>query len=90
MSSADTLEALVNKDVELSDDEVRRVFTAAFTLYARHLAERGYVEPFTSSDEITATDVVTVASALLHAQNLEVFELALWQSWGGVPWKGDR
>jgi hypothetical protein len=35
---------------------------------------------------VTATDVSRAASALLDALNIEVFELALWESWGGRPW----
>ena len=35
---------------------------------------------------VTATDVSRTASALLKAVKLEVFELALWESWGGRPW----
>ncbi|NUR92273.1 MAG: hypothetical protein HOY71_50075 [Nonomuraea sp.] len=70
-----------------AEDDVRKQFTEAFKRYAEHLNTVGFVEPFEPDADVTATDVVTVASALLHAQNLEVFELALWQSWGGVPWK---
>lgn len=35
---------------------------------------------------VTATDAARAASALLGAVNLAVFELALWESWGGRPW----
>ncbi|WP_283137158.1 hypothetical protein [Rhizohabitans arisaemae] len=74
-------------DLRPTAEEVQRRFAEAFKLYAAHLRDGGYIDPFAPDDDITATDVVTVAGALLHAQNLEVFELALWQSWGGVPWK---
>ena len=39
---------------------------------------------------VTATDVSRAASALLDALNIEVFELALWESWGGRPWAGAK
>lgn len=33
-------------------------------------------------DGVTQTDVVVTATALLRAADVEIFELALWQSWG--------
>ncbi len=69
-----------------SDTEVQRIFTAAFQLYHQRAAATGLGDPFTEVNGVTATQVVEVALALLHAQNLEIFELALWQSWGGAPW----
>ncbi|QTX04391.1 hypothetical protein [Agromyces archimandritae] len=75
---------------DLPVEEVQRIFTAAFHLYARLAEERSIGDPFTQVNEITATQVVTTALAILHSQNLEVFELALWQSWGGTPWKNEK
>lgn len=89
---ADRLEALDagTAVADLPVEDVQRVFTAAFHLYARLAEERNIGDPFTQVNEITATQVVTTALAILHSQNLEVFELALWQSWGGTPWKNEK
>jgi len=32
---------------------------------------------------VTATDVMVTVSAMLKAVNVQVFELGMWQSWGG-------
>ncbi|MBS1698903.1 MAG: hypothetical protein JST25_10945 [Actinobacteria bacterium] len=89
---ADQLES-INATADTADlpvEDMQRVFTAAFHLYSRLAEERGIGDPFTPTNGITATQVVTTALAILHAQNLEVFELALWQSWGGAPWKNQE
>lgn len=84
---AEALEAHVaERGARLSDAEIQRIFTAAFQLYHQRAESTGLGDPFTEVNGVTATQVVEVALALLHAENLEIFELALWQSWGGAPW----
>jgi hypothetical protein len=81
MSPSELIAALERAD--LGPEEAQRLFTLAFRRYAE-LAHTG-LEPFADPTEVTATDIVTVADKLLDAHNLEVFELALWQSWGAAP-----
>ena len=43
--------------------------------------------PFPSpeaGDSPTATDVMVAASEFLAASEIELFELGMWQTWGGV------
>ncbi|WP_156994361.1 hypothetical protein [Pseudonocardia acaciae] len=82
--AAELLESYVDEPDLVGDDEVSRLFTAAFRLFV-HRARQG-LHPF--AGDVTATDVVIAATAMLRQQNLEVFELALWQSFGGQPWVG--
>lgn len=49
------------------------------------LAERDESATFVAGDALTATDAVRAASAILRAAQLEPFELALWQTFGGLP-----
>lgn len=65
---------------------VQRIFTAAFRLYADQALTGEVGEPFTTNGQVNATDVMVVVSTMLRQQNLEVFELGLWQSFGGQPW----
>ncbi|WP_028923572.1 hypothetical protein [Pseudonocardia acaciae] len=68
-------------------DEVRRLMERAVRGYGQ-LVESGQAVPVLDADHrVTATDAARAASALLHAVNLEVFELALWETWGGRPWQ---
>ena len=48
-----------------------------------HRYETGVLPAVPGCEQLSATDVVKVCTALLQAANLEVFELALWHSWGG-------
>lgn len=70
----------------LPADTVQRIFTAAFRLFADQALTGEVGEPFTRAGQVNATDVMVVASTMLRQQNLEVFELGLWQSFGGQPW----
>lgn len=75
--------------LRLSDVQV--LMDLAVRAYGRILEEekeQGSILP--SVHSVTATDVSRAASALLDALNIEVFELALWESWGGRPWAGAK
>jgi hypothetical protein len=66
--------------------DVQRHMESAVRAYGQ-LLDAGHTRPILADNHrITATDAVRAASALLAAVNLEVFELALWQSWGGQPY----
>lgn len=46
------------------------------------LAEDPSLSAVGEGDGVTQTDVAIVASALLRAADIEIFELALWLAWG--------
>ena len=55
---------------------------AAIRAYATQVtADKAYF-PVVPPNTLTATDAMIVATALLKAVNLQVFELGLWQAWG--------
>ena len=55
---------------------------AAIRAYAAQVtADKAYF-PVVPPNTLTATDAMIVATALLKAVNLQVFELGLWQAWG--------
>jgi hypothetical protein len=75
--------------LRLSDVQV--LMDLAVRAYGRILEEekeQGSILPPVHG--VTATDVSRAASALLDALNIEIFELALWESWGGRPWAGAK
>jgi hypothetical protein len=75
-----------NLDPEsLTERDVRQLMTAAIRAYGRLLDEGHAFLPI-DRGEISATDAVRTASALLESADLETFELALWQAWGNRPW----
>lgn len=62
---------------DISDQELARVMTIATQLYAAK-SEQGGVSFYPVSTEISATQVVTTVSGMLHAANLNLFDVAMW------------
>mgnify|MGYP001609918297 CR=1 FL=1 len=71
-----------NLDV-LTPEAGQALMAAACKLYSARI-EAGHNQlPLSERSGVAATDVMTVASGLLRAVNLAVFELGMWQSWTG-------
>jgi hypothetical protein len=70
---------------DLSDGELQSVLAVMGKEYARRQQQR---EPFPIFGEhqapvgLTATDAVIIASAVLDALGVEIFELGMWKTWG--------
>ena len=74
------LERLADAD-DLSADDVRGVVSAATRLYANACTRAGVeLAPLTS--EVSTTDAVTLACALIRSQDLTPFDMAMWFSRG--------
>lgn len=64
---------------DLSEDELRRLVSSAIQLYAA--ANEGSEQDLNPLEpEVATTDAVVMACALLKAQDLNPFDLALWFS----------
>jgi hypothetical protein len=64
---------------EVSPDAVRALVTAATRLYARECERIG--EPLPPlAPEVSATEALTLACALLRSQDLTPFDMAVWFS----------
>ncbi len=63
---------------------IQTLFGAIVRVYANKAENEGYF-PIVPQTSITATDAMIVSTALLKVVNIAVFELGLWQSWGGTP-----
>lgn len=78
---------LLGTDPEtLAPEDVQELMAYAVRAYGRLLDAGTAVPPLPVGAEVTATDAVRAASGILKAVNLETFELALWETWGGTPW----
>ena len=63
----------------VSPDAVRAVVTAATRLYARETERAG--QPLAPlAPEVSATEALTLACALLRSQDLTPFDMAVWFS----------
>jgi hypothetical protein len=71
---------------ELHDRDVQRLVAAATKLYVGTLELRGPLEPFPADGAlvVTPTEVAATASEMLRALQIEVFELGMWQTRGGL------
>lgn len=68
----------------LSPDEVSAIISAATRLYAIASAQAGReIAPLTP--EVSTTDALTLACALVRSQDLTPFEMAVWFSRGQQP-----
>lgn len=64
---------------DLTPDTVRAVVTAATRLYARESDRAGAAAAPLASD-LSATEALTLACALLKSQDLTPFDMAVWFS----------
>lgn len=78
-------EAALAKPETVGDAELGRLLAAAVKLYAARHESGAHVRPFGESGcGITATDVMIATTAMLHAANVQLFELGMWQAWTGA------
>jgi hypothetical protein len=88
------LEAQLESGAEAADvDEatIQDAFGGLVKIYAAMLERGKRFPPFPTADgaaAVTATEVAATASAMLQALQIELFELGMWQAWGGLNSKG--
>lgn len=71
---------------EIGDPDVQRLLAAATKLYVGSIEQRGRFAPFPPDGAllVTPTDVAATASEMLQALQIEIFELGMWQTRGGL------
>ena len=62
----------------VSDELLRDAFTAAVKLYAARVGDAQSTTPAVEKDAITATEAVIAICALMHAADLNPFDVAMW------------
>jgi hypothetical protein len=67
----------------LTPEALQALFAALCKLYSANVEQGAPYLPVNTRSGVTPTDVMVVASKLLRATNLQVFELGMWQSWTG-------
>jgi hypothetical protein len=67
----------------LSQEALQALMAAICKTYSAQVEAGDAYLPLAHRTAISSTDVMTMASALLRASNLAVFELGMWQSWTG-------
>jgi hypothetical protein len=67
----------------LEPEAVQRLIAALCRTYSAQNEAGDVYLPLPEQSQVMDTDVMVLASALLKAVNLQVFELGMWQSWTG-------
>ena len=67
----------------LTPEAMQLLIASLCKLYSANVEQGAPYLPVNSRSGVTPTDVMVVASKLLRATNLQVFELGMWQSWTG-------
>jgi hypothetical protein len=85
------LAAAVAEPDRVPDDALKNLICQAVRLYAVK-AETGLASPFPpSGGGVSADDVMITATDMMHALNLQLFELSMWQAMtGNCIAKSDR
>ncbi len=71
------------KPEALSPPALQALMGALCHCYSMQVEAGGTELPLAGRDGATGTDIMIVASGLLKAGNLAVFELGMWQAWTG-------
>lgn len=81
--AAEALAAGIAEPDRISDPELRTLIASAVRLYAVK-AENGMRAPLPpGGDGVTITDTMVLVTDLLHALNVQLFELSMWQAMTG-------
>ena len=65
---------------QVPDEVVQQLMTLAVRCYAAKVEAEVPLFPFTNMNALTATEVGVTVGRLIHAAELDFFELAMWQS----------
>lgn len=83
MSSPDPSKDLV----EAAPEELQRALAAAIKAYVVRVESGERLSPLPRDGDpvaLTATEVLVAVTDMLAACEIELFELGMWQTWGGV------
>lgn len=67
----------------VSQEALQKLTAAVCKTYSQQVQGGGQSLPLHQRSGVSPTDVMIVASGLLRAADLQVFELGMWQSWTG-------
>ena len=81
--TADALAAAVSDPDQIADADLRALIANAVKLYAVK-ADNGMRKPLPEGGGgVTITDAMVTVTDLLHALNVQLFELSMWQAMTG-------
>lgn len=81
--AADTLDGALVQPDRVRDEDLRKVLSSAVRLYAAK-ADSGMRTPLPpAGGGVTVTDAMLTVTDILHALDVQLFELSMWQAMSG-------
>lgn len=78
------LVAVVERGGGISDDAIQELLAALTRLYGARVADGSRLRAYRADGQVTATDCMQTVTGMLHAVNVQLFELGMWQAWSGA------
>ena len=72
-----------NDELSVSDEDLQLLLAKAVRQYSSRASERP-LEIFPKAADVTATDVMFAATAMLRAVDVQLFELGTWQTFSAL------
>ena len=72
-----------NDELSVSDEDLQLLLAKAVRQYSSRASERP-LEIFPKATDVTATDVMFAATAMLRAVDVQLFELGTWQTFSAL------
>jgi hypothetical protein len=70
------------RSISGSDAELQATLAGAVRRFAERLSDNPDLTPFGEPHDVTPTEAMVTITRMLEAVDVEIFELALWQTWG--------
>lgn len=67
-----------NDPAAVSNQDIERILTAAVRLYAARAETTANYPPPVTRESVSATDIATVASEMIRAVDINLFDLSMW------------
>jgi hypothetical protein len=89
-ASADSLAAQLEQGLQSDDlalltpEALQRLMAALCRTYVARVEAGEQLLPVAARTGISDTAAMMIASGMLRANNLQIFELGMWQSWAGT------
>lgn len=77
-------QVLRDSDLDPEDPHLaQEILGAGIRLLGHHADEGRFTRPYPEDAGVTASEVAISSSLMLQAAGVEIFELAMWQTWAG-------
>jgi hypothetical protein len=84
--ATELLKARLHEDAAFPPGELQELMAAAVCLFAAAVERGTAAPPFVDAvgEAPSATEIMITVGEFLAASEIELFELGMWQTWGGV------